>query len=151
MDLLRRAWAIIEHDIPWAVSAFLFAQLINPLRASVERLPQQLTLRRMVYLAAFVIFAWAAAEWYFSAEVALVLAGDSALYIEIMAFAYVAVVRTRIDRVLGPAMHRLRLGLCHAASATIRATARVKRSIRLPRLFDDTDSGDVPDGPFAFS
>jgi hypothetical protein len=110
-----------------------------------------LTPRRIVYLAAFVVFAWAAAEWYFSADMAMLLVGDSALYVEIVALTYIAVARARIDRALMPAMRKLRLGASRATGAVVWTPARAKRLARRARLFDSEDAGDVPDGALAFA
>jgi len=144
---MRRLFRALDHAILRPVSNWLWANIVNHALASLR----QVTPRRMVYLAAFVIFAWAAAQWYFSADVAMMLVGDSALYVEIVTFAYIAVARARIDRVLAPAMHRPRLGLHRAARIIGRSPARAKRTARLPRLFDNADSGDVPDGIFVFA
>ena len=144
MDRFARLWRAFDHGFLWHVSNWLWANIVNPLLASLR----QITPRRMVYLAAFVIFAWAAAEWYFSADVAMLLVGDSALYVEIVTFAYIAVARARIDRALMPAVRKLRLGISRATRAIVRTPARAKRLARRPRLFDSEDSGDVPDGAF---
>ena len=144
---MQRLLRALDHAILCPVSNWVWANIIAHLLASLR----QVTPRRLVYLAAFVIFVWAAAEWYFSADVAMMLVGDSALYVEIVTFAYIAVARARIDRALAPAIHRLRLDFRRASGAVVRTAARTKRSIRLPLLFDKEDSGDVPDGAFAFS
>jgi hypothetical protein len=144
---MQRLLRALDHAILWPLSNWLWANIVDHLLTSLR----QITPRRMVYLAAFVIFAWAAAEWYFSADVAMLLVGDSALYIEIVTFAYIAVARTRVDRILTPAMRRLRLGLRRTAGTIARSPTRAKRAARRPRLFDNEDSGDVPDGAFAFS
>jgi hypothetical protein len=110
---------MFDHGLLWPVSNWLWASIVNHLLASLR----QITPRRMVYLAAFVIFAWAAAEWYFSTDMAMLLVGDSALYVEIVAFTYIAVARARIDRALMPAMRKLRLGASRATGAVVRPPA----------------------------
>lgn len=142
---MQRLLRALDHAVLWPVSNWLWANIVDHLLVSLR----QITPRRLVYLAAFVIFAWAAAEWYFSADVAMMLVGDSALYVEIVTFAYIAVARARVGRALAPALHRLRLDFRRASRAVVRSAARTKRSMRLPRLFDGEDSGDVPDGAFA--
>ena len=143
MDRLSRLWRAIEHDIPWAVSAFVFAQVIAPARAFLK----ELTLRRLVYVAAFLLVAWAGAE-FLPPDLAVMFAGDTALYIEIATFAYLAVVRGQLHRAVRPVLHTLRAGLRHIA---MRVTARARRPLRRPKLFDAEDSDDAPDGVFAFA
>jgi hypothetical protein len=148
MGRLGRFWQTLSVDLPWAISNWLWANVVNPLMAEM----MQLTPRRLVYLAAFTIFfvaiAWAAAEFMFPADVVLMLAGDSALYIEIVSFAYLVLVRNRTHSAIKPVVQMMRALLRRAVS---HITARARRPMRRPRLFGKTDSDDVPDGAFFFA
>jgi len=135
----------------WPVSNWLWANILDPLIAGLL----QLTPRRIVYLAFFAAFAfafaYAAAEFAMSADLALLLAGDSALYFEIATFSYVALVRGRMDRAVSPLLQRVRPAALRAGAVVMRTAGRARRRMRLPRLFDTGDSGDVPDGAFALT
>ena len=145
MEYLGRFWRVIDHGVLWAISNWLWANIVNPLLASLR----QITPRKLVYLAAFIVFAYAAAEWYFSADVAMLLVGDSALYIEIVTFAYLAVARAHLHRAVAPVAQRLRAAMRRRGQAIVRAMARTRRVPQRPHLFDKADSDDVPDGAFA--
>lgn len=141
---MNRLWQVLSIDLPWAVSNWLWAAIVNPLVAGL----MGLTPRRIVYLFAFMMFAWAAAEMLFPADVALMLAGDGALYIEAATFTYIAVAQARLHRAIRPAMRMLRMTTQRSAHAVLRRAARATRPLRRPRLFDK-NSDDVPDGAFA--
>jgi hypothetical protein len=147
MTGLHRFWQVVSIDAPWAISNWLWANAVHPLAASVA----QMTPRRLVYVAAFVAFAiaftWAAAELSLSSDMALLLAGDSALYFEVATVTYIALVRARMDRIAAPAIRILR----RTNHAIVRTAGRTRRSVRLPRLFNVGDSGDVPDGAFVLT
>ena len=141
MERLRRFWQTLNIDLPWAISNWLFANIINPLLASLG----QLSLWRIVRVAAFLLVIWSVAQ-VFPPDLAVMFAGDTALYVEIASFAYLAIARGR-----------LHLAVVSVAQMTyfsirrmlIRAMARARRPMRRPCLFDKDDSGDVPDGAFA--
>lgn len=143
MEALRRFWQFVSIDAPWAVSNWLWAQILNPLLASLRRL----TLRRLVHVAAFLIIAYAAAQL-FPPDLAVMFAGDTALYAEIASFAYLAIARGRVHRAIVPAVQILRAAL---RRTIMRGVARTRRLPRHPRLFDSKDSDDVPDGAFVFA
>jgi len=146
VECLGRFWRVIDHGLLWPASNWLWVNIVNPLLTSLR----QITPRKLVYLAAFIVFAYAAAEWYFSADVAMLLVGDSALYIEIVTFAYLAVARAHVHRAIAPIARRLRGPIQRSGQRIFRA-ARNRHPLRLPRLSDSEDTGDVPDGAFAFS
>jgi hypothetical protein len=141
MKSLSRLWRVIEHDIPWAVSAFVFAQVIGPLRASLK----QVTLRWTFQVLVFLVVVWASAQ-IFPPDLAVMFAGDTSVYIEIATFTYLAIARGQLHRAVRPALQMLRAGLRRTVT---RVTARARRTLRRPRLFDRDD--DVPDGAFAFA
>jgi len=142
---MGRLWQVLSIDLPWAVSNWLWANIVHPLNAGVL----QLTPRRTVYLVIFAIFAvafvCAAAEMALPGDIALLMAGDSALYFEIATFAWLAIAANRMHRMAAPAIRALRTAVQHT-----RRGARTRRPLRLPRLFDKEDSGDLPDGAFAY-
>ena len=98
----------------------------------------------------FLIIIWAAAQA-FPPDIAIMFAGDTALYIDIVSFAYLAIARGQAHRAAGPAMQMLRGAIRRGGHGIIRAMARARRVPRQPRLFDQTDSDDVPDGRLAFA
>jgi hypothetical protein len=133
----------LDRALLWPLSNWLWATIVDPLIAGLTRL----TPRRLVYLLAFIAFAWAAAELLFPADVALMLAGDGALYVEAITFTYIAVAQARLHRAIAPA---LRMAGTALRRTVVRGVARTRRLPRRPRLFDKDDS-DVPDGTFAFA
>jgi hypothetical protein len=141
MARLGRLWQMLSIDLPWAVSNWLWANIVNHALASLR----QLTPRRLIYLAAFLIVAWAAAE-IMTVDLAVMFAGDVALYCEIASFFYLAIARNRVHRAIRPVTQMTRVGV---QRAMIRVTARTRRPLRRPRLFDSAGSDDVPDGAFA--
>lgn len=142
---LRRLWQMLTIDAPWAISNWLWATVVTPALAGVR----QLTLRRIVYIAAFLVIACAAAQL-LSADLAVMFAGDTALYIEIVGFAYFAIARGRVGQAVKPAARMLGTTLRRGMHSIARVTARAKRPLRRPRLFD-RDNSDVPGGAFAFA
>ena len=143
---MQRIWQIVSFALPLAISNWFFANLAHPLLMGLK----QLTLRRAVYIAAFLVLLWGFA-FLFSADIAIIFAGDTALYFEIASFIYFAIARTHIHRRAEPVIRALRARLQLSAQTIIRAMARARRLPRLPRLFDKSDSDDVPGGAFALA
>jgi hypothetical protein len=136
----------VDRAILWPLSNWLWTNIVNLLLTGLARL----TPRRMIYLLFFMACVFSFAQ-IFSADLAMMLAGDSALYLEIATFAYVAVVRNRLDRALALVAQVVRHVLYRSGQAIARVAARAKRPLRQPRLFDNDDAGDVPDGAPIFT
>ena len=129
-------WQKLTIDWPCALGDWLWANVWMPLTT----LPRQLTWRRVVFLAAFLVAAWAMLQL-FSIDMAFLMAGDIAFYCELLSAVALIVVRGRIRHVADMA----RLVLIHAAR---RATgwlrgARRPRSARKPVA---RDAGSDDDG-----
>jgi hypothetical protein len=114
-----------------------------------------LKLRQIALFAALLVIIWAIADGnplgLHLARAAAMVVGDTALYAELVSFAVFTIARGQAHRLLVPAARMARFALRRAGQTVARAAARAKRPLRLPRLFDKEDSGDVPDGAFAFS
>jgi hypothetical protein len=132
-------WQKLSVDWPCALMDWIWTNTAVPLRASLK----QLTLRKIIYTAAFIVAAYAFAQ-IAAGEIVLLMAGDLAAYAEIVSLFYLAVARNHL--VQGVRLVRQRAG--HLLTR-IRITARDKRRPRQPRFFHSGDSDDVPDGVFA--
>ena len=143
---MGRLWQMLSIDLPWAVSNWLWANIVNPLVNGLR----QATLRGIMRGTLFVLILWALAQ-VFPPDVAVMFAGDTALYIDLAGFAYLAIARGQAHRAMRPAIQMLRAAICRSGQGIIRAMARARLLPRRPRLFNKKDSGDVPDGAFAFA
>lgn len=144
MKGLCRFWQIVSVDTPWVISNWLWAALINPLLAGLR----QVTLRGIMRGVLFVLILWAVAQ-VFPPDVAVMFAGDTALYIDLASFACLVIARSQAQHAARPAIQMLRAAMRGGGQGLIRAMARARRMPRLPRLFDKADSDDVADGAIA--
>jgi hypothetical protein len=134
-------WQKLSIDWPCAVTDWLHANTAVPLRASLK----QLTLRKIILTVAFMVAAMAFAQ-IAAGEIVLLMAGDLAAYVEIASLFYLLVARNQLGQAFTLVRQRARQLL-----PRVRITARSKRLPRRPRLIDSGDSGDEPDGAFAFA
>jgi hypothetical protein len=151
VEVLRRFWQCLDTGLLWTISNWLWAGVVNPTVSGLR----QLKLRQIALLAAFLVIVWAIADGnplgLHLARAAAMIAGDTVLYAEFVSFAVFAVARGQAHRLLVPVARMAGFALRRAGQAVARAAARTKRPLRLPRLLDSEDSGDVPDGPFVFA
>lgn len=140
--LWGRLWQVLSIDLPWAVSNWLWANILGPLLAGLR----QITSRTIFRVAVFLVVAWAAAAS-LPPDLAVMFAGDTTLYFEIASAFYLAIARGHMLRAVIHASQALRRG----GQSFIRAMSRARRAPRLPRLFDGEDSGEEPDGAFGFA
>lgn len=134
-------WQKLSIDWPCAVTDWIYANTVVPLRGSMK----ELTLRRLIYAAAFIVAAMAFAQ-IAGGELVLLMAGDLAAYMEIVSLFYLAVARNHLGQAMSLARQKTR-HLLHR----VRITPRAKRSPRRARIPGKQDSEDVPDGAFAFA
>ena len=135
----REFWQKLSVDWPCAVTDWVYANTAVPLRIALK----ELTLRRMIYAAAFIVAAYAFAQ-IAAGEIVLLMAGDLAAYVEIVSLFYLAAARNQLGHAITLIRQRGKRLLTH-----VRATVRAKRPSRRPRLFDSGDSDDVPDAALA--
>jgi hypothetical protein len=107
-------WQKLTIDWPHELGGWLWANLIGPLRASLERL----TFKRVVYLAALAIAIIAFAQ-IVSLDLAFLWAGDTAFYFEIASAVLFFAARGQARQMLHVAERRLR-----EAAKSMSATAR---------------------------
>src|SRR5580704_9155081 len=96
-------WQKLTIDWPCFLGDWLWANLIVPLRAGIERL----TFKRIAYLAALILAIIAFAQ-IVSIDLAFLWAGDTALYFEIASAVMFFAVRARAQQALHVMERRIR-------------------------------------------
>jgi hypothetical protein len=116
-------WQMLTIDWPCALHGWVWANLVVPLLASLERL----TFKRLVYLAALTLAIIAMVQ-IVSIDIAFVWAGDITFYLEIASAVMFFTIRGHARQCFRLAIQKIRGAALHAFSVMRRYGVRQRRN-----------------------
>ena len=117
-----RLWQKLTIDWPCVLSNWLYANLVVPLLASLERL----TFKRVVYLAALTLAIIAFAQ-IVSIDLAFMWAGDAVFYLELASAVMFFTIRGHAGQSFRLIIQKMRAALLHASAAIRRYGGAVRQ------------------------
>jgi hypothetical protein len=128
--------------IDWlgALSEWLWANLVVALAAFLDRL----TLRRIILFTGLIVLAIALAQ-VFTADVAIIFAGDVMLYFDIASAVMLIVARERLQHLLPVVAASIRKILRNLSNVQRRLRSRQRRNTNATRRKGDADGSKQPD------